>query len=457
MNILGLTITRRQKTVPAGYTSVSNHGGWWPIIRESDTGAWQRNITINVPDALTSGPVFSCVTLIASDVAKVRPKLMQRQAGGVWDEVENPAYSPVLRRPNHYQNRIVFFLSWMISKLTRGNTYVLKKRDARGVVNALYVLDQTRVRPLVAPSGDVYYSLSTDNLSGILEAVAVPAREIIHDIMYPLYHPLCGVSPLHAAGLAALQGLRIQRNATALFDNYSQIGGILSAPGKITDETAKRLEDHWNAHYAGPENAGKVVALGDGLKFEPARVVSPRDAQMTEQSKDAAIEVCNAYHVPAWMAGYGAEPNYNNGEAKYQQYYSQCLQLQFESIELLLDEGLDLAPNLTIEFDVYDGLLRMDTATKMDVATKGLRGVLKPNEARKQFNLTPVAGGDTVYMQQQDFSLAALNKRDASPDPFGIQIAMSSSSREEPPPDDALEASEGEKLAAEYLRKELAA
>lgn len=44
--------------------------------------------------------------------------------------------------------------------------------------------------------------------------------------------------------------------------------------------------------------------------------------------------------------------------------------------------------------------------------------ILTPNEARKSENLPPVEGGDSLFLQQQNFSLAALAKRDASEDPF---------------------------------------
>jgi phage portal protein BeeE len=71
----------------------------------------------------------------------------------------------------------------------------------------MYVLDPFRTKPLVAPDGSVYYQLSKDNLAGVEDAVTVPASEIIHDTMTPLYHPLCGVSPLYACGVAASQGL----------------------------------------------------------------------------------------------------------------------------------------------------------------------------------------------------------------------------------------------------------
>ncbi|WP_416381322.1 hypothetical protein, partial [Klebsiella pneumoniae] len=38
----------------------------------------------------------------------------------------------------------------------------------------------------------------------------VPAREVIHDRFNCLFHPLIGLSPIYAAGLAAMQGHHIQ-------------------------------------------------------------------------------------------------------------------------------------------------------------------------------------------------------------------------------------------------------
>ena len=418
MTVFGWAITRTKTAVApatAGLQSLSTRASWWPLIREAFTGAWQRNITIDLPDVLTSGPVWACVTLIASDIAKVAVTVIKKNSDGIWEATENSAYSPVLRRPNHYQNRISFFQSWLISKLTRGNTYVLKGRDNSQKVRELYVLDPGRVNVLVAPNGDVYYQLSQDPLSGLREAtVTVPAREIIHDIMIPLYHPLVGVAPIHACGLAAIRGLKIQRGSATFFENQSTPSGVLTAPGPISEQTAKRLEEHWNANYAGEANAGKIAALGDGLKFEPMTMTA-RDSQLNEQLKDAAIEVCNAYHVPAYMVGYGPPPNYNNIEALNAQYYAQCLQILIEQLELLLDEGLDLPSDVGVEFDL-DGLLRMDTTTKMNVVTAGIKGmVFTPNNGRRRFNLPAVEGGDELYGQEQDHSLRWLALRDQQP------------------------------------------
>jgi HK97 family phage portal protein len=421
MKIFGWTLTRGEEK---GLSPVaSNRGGWFPLIREPFTGAWQRNMEEMDLTTLPRSPaIYACVTLIASDIAKLRVKLVERNVGGIWQEVESPAFSPVLRKPNRYQTRIQFWEYWILSKLQRGNAYILKERDERGVVTALYPLDPSRVKPLVSDEGSVFYDLSADNLSGLEFQVVVPASEIIHDRMNCLFHPLVGTSPIFAAAIAAMQGLKIQDASSAFFANGAQPSGVLTAPGEISEETATRLKDTFQKAYTGT-NAGKIIVAGDGLKYEPM-MMSSVDAQLIEQLKWTAEVVASTFHVPPYKIGLGPMPTNNNVQALNVEYYSQALQRLIEDAELCLDEGLGLTTPkdgrlLGTEFDL-DGLLRMDTATQMDVLSKG-REILTTNEARRKLDLPKVSGGDTVYRQQQDFSLEALAKRDAKADPFGTE------------------------------------
>src|SRR5690606_27325881 len=88
-----------------------------------------------------------------------------------------------------------------------------------------------------------------------------------------------------------------------------------------------------------------------------------------------------------------------------------CLQVLIESIEACLDEGLGMdGEKIGTEFDL-DDLLRMDTSTQYDVAQKA-KGILTLDEQRRKVGFAPVEGGDTIYLQQQDHSLAAIAARD---------------------------------------------
>jgi HK97 family phage portal protein len=419
MHVLGLNITRKAPsltTKQAGVSSVTSRGGWWSRIYESFAGAWQSNTEVKVEDVLTYGTVFACVSLIASDISKLRLKYVEETDDGVRVEKTNPAYSPVLRRPNHYQGRIPFVMSWMISKLVHGNTYVLKQRDQRGVVNALYVLDPTRVTVLVSTTGDVFYQLQQDDLSKLpTGGVIVPAREIIHDVSTPLYHPLVGLSPISACGLAALQGLRIQKTSLKFFENGARPSGILTAPGGISEQNANEIKAYWAQEFSG-SNVGKVAVLGDGLTYTATPAMTSTDAQLVEQLNWTSQHVCSTYKVPPHMVAVGPQPTYNNVQALTVGYYSQCLQHHIESIEELLVDGLGMSSWQGVEFDL-DALFAMDTRTLTEAAKEGIgSGAMSPNEARKRyFNLPPVPGGDTPYLQQQNYSLEALAKRDAAP------------------------------------------
>ncbi|OQR35189.1 phage portal protein [Pseudomonas sp. T] len=386
----------------------SNGGGWFPIVRESFAGAWQRGISTKVADVTSYSAVYACVTLICADVGKLRVSLT-RNVGSHWQEVSNSPWVRVLRKPNHYQTRNQFFENWVASRLLTGNAYILKERDMRGVVDTLKVLDPTRVQVMVADDGSVYYDLYTDNLPGVPDQVRVPASEIIHDRGICLYHPLVGTSPLMACCWSAGLGNEIIRNSAHFFKNASQPSGILSAPGAIADQTADRLKAHWDANFAG-HNAGKVAVLGDGLKFE-MMAINPIDAQLIDQLKFSVEDVCRAFHVPPHLIGASTPPNYSI-EQLTSNYYSQTLQTILESIEACLDAGLELPSDMGTEFDISQ-LMRMDTSSRFEAWNKAVGGGwMTPNEARSRENLPPVPGGDTPYMQEQNWPLRHLADRE---------------------------------------------
>lgn len=395
-------------------------GGSWRSITTSEPfpGAWQRNIECDGRgDLMQNSAVYACTTRIANDIAKLPINLVEK-IEGIWTVVErnSPFWRP-LTKPNLVQNRIQFFTQWMLSKLMHGNAYALKERDGAGIVARLYILPAERVKPLVTPDGSVFYQFSITKVPGLEDAkqITIPASEIIHDLMNPLFHPLCGVPPLFAAALTATQTNREQTFAASFFANMARPSVILTFPGELTEAKAMQYKESFEKSFSGG-NIGRVALAGGGAKIETLSYPA-QQAQLIELLKWGVEDIARAFSMPLHKIGAGPVPTSNNVEALNQQYYDDCLQIHLESIELALDEGLGLVnvPGQTIgtEFDL-DNLLRMDSATQITSLAEGTgAGIYTINEARFKRNLPKVTGGDSPYLQQQNWALETLAQRDA--------------------------------------------
>lgn len=408
----------RKKTL----SPVSGGGGGWLRVFEPFTGAWQRNMELSREDLLSFHAVFSCISLISKDVGKL-PLELRKKEEGVWVKTKDKRL-PFFEKPNHFQTMQQFIEYYIISKCSRGNTYVLKMRNFLGEVEQLIVLNPDNVTPLISDEGDVFYRIGIDKLAQQTESIILPASEIIHDRWNCLYHPLVGISPVSACALSASQGLSIQRFGARFFDNNGRPSGILTMPGKISEEDAKTIKTNWEANYSGG-NVGKTAVLGGDVKYI-AMGMPATDAQLIEQHKLSAEICCSVFGVPPFKVAIGGLPQGQKVEDMERIYLNSCLQSLIEAFENCMDDAFDLK---SMGFEVFldlSTLLRMDSISQMNFYSLGVqRGIIAPNEARAQFNYKPAAGGDTPYMQQQNYSLEAIAKRDAKEDPF----ATSSSSK----------------------------
>lgn len=435
MKLFGLEIKRAEKALQP----VASHGwrstGWGRIIGEWFPGAWQQNQELTVKDITCYPTLYACLNRISQDMGKLPFLLKQVNSDDIWQTVENPAYSPVLRKPNHYQTAQQFREAWILSKLMHGNTYVLKGRDARGVVDRLYILDPCRVVPMVSDSGDVFYQLYTDSVQGVLsenwgQSVIVPAREIIHDRLNTFHHQLIGVPPLCAAYWPAVKNLRILKSATDFFANGAQPGGILTGPAGMSDADAQQIKEYWDANFNG-RNAGKIAVIGADLKFQSFAYKSA-DSQLVEQMQYSDQQITQPFGIPPFKIGIGSIPAGLGVDAINQLYYADALQGHIEAMENLLDEGLSIPSNLGIWMDL-EPLLRMDASKQAEYLVKLTDGIITPNEARKRLNYGPLEGGATVYMQQQDIPLSEAAKNTIqAPAP----VALPAPENEEPDPEE---------------------
>jgi len=214
-------------------------------------------------------------------------------------------------------------------------------------------------------------------------------------------------------------GLNAQRASALLFENRSMPGGIITMPTEVNQQQFDAYKLKWEQNFS-KLNLGRIALLDNNAKYEKIAMTNV-EGQMVENLKWSAEVVCSVYHVPPYKVGVGALPSYNNVQALQIEYYGQALQAPIEEIEELLDDGLGLGgygTGLGTEFDT-ENLLRMDSVTAITAIRDAIgAGVMSPNEGRSKLDLKPVDGGESPYLQQQNYSLAALAKRDAQADPF---------------------------------------
>lgn len=275
------------------YQMAHNVGQWASLfVQEPFSGAWQQNKEITREDMTAFYAVFACINLISRDIGKMPVLLKRKQDDVLVDALTPKELVQVFRKPNQFQNWQQFNEQWTQSLLLRGNTYIIKIKDITGNLQRLVVLNPDLVTTLVDDDGNIFYQLSNDRLTQT-ESAIVPASEIIHDRINALYHPLIGLTPIMACGLASEQGISILRNSKNFFANGSRPGGVIEVPGPIDAAKAQEIKAKWDTNYGG-NNVGKTGLLADNAKYVSIGMKAT-DSQLIEQLGMSARIVCTAF------------------------------------------------------------------------------------------------------------------------------------------------------------------
>ena len=301
------------------------------------------------------------------------------------------------------------------SFLFQGNTYCYcGKRNGRGEIVEMHVLNPYRTKVLIADNGEIFYECAEDFLAGIAPGTIVPERDMIHHRL-PLLpgFPLIGVTPVFAAAASSAVGLKILQNSQQFFANSSRPSGFLSAPGKVSEPTANRLAVEWDENYKG-ERYGKTALLPEGLKWEPVTITA-QDAQLIEQLRWSVEDVARVFRVPPFMLGDMSKVTYRNVETLMRVYLNECLAYYIETIEERFERAFDFPPTFSVKFDLSQ-LLRVETDVRFAAYQTALNaGWQTVNEVRSQEGLAPVKGGDEPRVQMQYVPLSTADGTQTTP------------------------------------------
>jgi HK97 family phage portal protein len=185
-----------------------------------------------------------------------------------------------------------------------------------------------------------------------------------------------------------------------LFANGAKPGGVLSHPGKLSDEAAKRLKASWSTAFSG-ENQHKTAVLEEGMEWK-ALGLTNEDSQFLETRRFQTEEIARIFRVPLHMIQ-STEKSTSWGSG------IESLTLGFVKFTLLpwlrrweqaiSRDLLSVADRKRhyAEF-LIEGMERAAVETRYNAYSTAIQnGIMSPNEARRKENMDPRPGGDEFW------------------------------------------------------------
>ena len=349
---------------------------------------------VTADKAIQLSAVWACVRLLSESISTLPLKIYVRQPDGSRKPAaDHPAYSVLCRRPNSEMTPSRFMLMVVASICLRGNAYIEKKFIANRLVSLVPLLPQNMVVKRL-DSGALEYTYTEKGKERV-----IPVKNIMHIRGFGL-DGVCGMMPMKTGRDVIGSAMAVEESAAKIFEQGLQSSGFLTAEQALSDEQRERLRGYM-ASFTGSKNAGKIMVLEGGLKYQGV-TMNPEDAQMLESRSFSIEEICRWFRVPPFMVGHTTKQSSwaSSLEGMNLQFLTHTLRPLLVNIEQEIGRCLlDSDDEVFAEFSV-EGLLRADSAGRAAYYTSALQnGWMSRNDVRRLENMPPIEGGDIYTVQ----------------------------------------------------------
>lgn len=338
------------------------------------------------PDtAMRMGAVYSCVSLLAEDVAKL-PLITYKRDGARKERAPDYWLYPLLHdEPNTWQTSMEFREMMQAHLELRGNAYAIKT-VVRGETRELLPIVPTRVTVKQRSNYAIEYWVAMAD--GI--PLPVPADRMFHLRGLSL-DGITGVSRITYQRELIGLGMQLVKHGARLFKNGALLGGVIEHPNVMSEPASKRLKESFEEKYSGVDNAHKVILLEEGTKFNKTGM-SAEDAQFIESRKLSRNEIAGIFRIPPHKIGDLERATFSNIEHQSIEYVTDSLLPRLRRWEGGITRSLIPQGDRATYYveHLVDGLLRGDYQAR----TAGYQlaiasGWMNRNEVRALENMNP--------------------------------------------------------------------
>lgn len=371
----------------------------WPWIKEKRTevhpfyigGSDKHGRPTNA--AVQIAALHRCVAVISENIASLPIHVYLSAKDGSVAKPNHPLQSLLYVSPNRRMIPIVFWQFVVENAVLYGNSYVEIVRDSNGKPLELWPLNTKDVTVEVDDDGTPHYLVTVLGVNHVLNDA-----DVMH-IPGPGYDGLRGTSMMERFRTVFGITLSADKLADSYFGNGAKPSGILNTPATLKQDAERNLVDGWRQLYEGAANAGRIMVLQEGVKFEPLSM-SFADSEFLKNREFQVAEVCRVFGVPMHMVMANGG-SYASDESRSRDFYALTLRPWIVRIEQAILRNL-LMPSergrIFARFEI-DGLLRADIDKRNAAyAIAKQNGWMSANEIRKLEDLPPIEGGDEYYV-----------------------------------------------------------
>lgn len=348
---------------------------------------------VNPVTALSHGPVWQAINILAGDVGQLPwHKMVKLGGGGAEKDMLHPLDWLISEQPNPWQTPSVWREMTMGWALGWGNGISAIFRGRNG----------ERVFLPLLPDRTSYVA---DDEFGFLITTRIAEREVAltpdetYHIRGLTNNGFWGLSAVNICRNVIGHGLALRKHGSTFFKNGARPGGVLEHPQKLGVPERANLRKEWNEIHSGAANSNKIAVLWEGMKYN-AISMSNLDSQWLEGVDIDREFIAGLFNLPGFKLGAMKNSAVRaNLEEQNRDYFNTSLsrwlnRFNEEAKRKLLSMNERRSRKHFFRW-FPEAFLRGDIQKRYAAYSQGITGrFLNPNEVREKEDMNPYDGGD---------------------------------------------------------------
>ena len=362
-------------------------------------GRSDSGVTVNAKSALSHGPIWQGINILAGDQGMLPLVLIRRDGSEKTEDVQHPASRIIRDRPNRDTLPHAFRELMVMRAILWGNgVAAIIRNEMTSMPQELLPLPPDATYPAYDDLGRLHIVTRMERPNSNKSESFVFAYEDVFHLSGLSRDGIWGHSLVEVAKNTIGHGLALEKHGNKTFANGARPSGVLEHPAKLTPEARQQLRKEWANLHQGTSNSGRIAILFEGMKFAPMSV-SNADAEWLEAKKWDRREAAGLLNLPPFKLGAIEAEIRANMEQQNQIYLQSGLARWLNKWTEELTRKL-LRPREIEQRTHYwhwktAAFLRGDIKSRYEAYRIGRDGEwLSPNEIRSLEDMNPRPGGD---------------------------------------------------------------